>query len=385
MIKILSENLKIILIGLISILMIIAIAIVLSLYFGGDVSRQPTITDIKGSASIERNHKHYNADKNIKLKSGDIVTTGNESSIRISIDDDKFVVVEPNSSVYIYFTDVASKGDISVNLTKGAVICQLDKKLQKGATFDLKTPNSCISVTGTVFRTTFDYKSEYMGYKNVMITEVQNFDGSVNLQLYDFQKQPKDLPMVLIERTAAQMITAENLCQYGYLNYSFTLDTLSDITLGELIRANSTSKLAFTNEEINLAYKAAVDEKRRLETMTETTVTETEETTTVKTTTAGTPKTTSETSETNVTTESTTTSATTVTTKTETQVPTSYDTLRTTRKTYEYTTYSGIKWWELTGNTNTDTDDYEDWFTEKEDDDDETIETTVTAGTSAQN
>lgn len=350
--------------------MIIAGAIVISLYFGGDVTRQLTVTDISGSAYISRGTRRTNADKNSRLQSGDIITTSENGSLRINIDGNKFVFVEPNSTVYIYFTEIASKGDISVNLTKGAVICQLNEKLKKNATFTLKTPNSSIAVRGTVFRTEFVYEKEYMGYENVMITRVQNFDGTVELQLYDSEKQPSNLPMVLIERTAAQMVTAENLCKYDYLNYSFDLLTLSDITLGELIRAGTETELAFTREEVNNAYKIVMNELLKQETASDTVTEESS----------------SETAASSATTETepppTETAVTTVPTDTETNGdPSSGGTLRTTQQTHEYTTYSGIKWWEITGNENTGTDGYDDWFA-----DDETVfgeETTVTAGTSA--
>ncbi|MBQ8786945.1 MAG: FecR domain-containing protein [Oscillospiraceae bacterium] len=366
MIKILSENLKLIMIGLVSILMIIAIAILVSLYFGGDVSRELIVTEIYGNALITRGNKTVNVSKKARLQSGDIIETDNISSLRISIDDDKYILVEPNSSLYIYFTDVASKGNISVNISKGAVVCQINNKLKKNATFKVQTPNSSINVTGTVFRTEFDYVAEYMGYQNVMITQVQNFEGSVNLQLYDIEQKPQDLPMVLTERTSAQMLTAENLCQYGYLNYSFDLNSMNSLVLGELIRAQKDKGLAFNVDEITAAYKKVSDEEKRLETMTTTeTSTITEVTTSVTT---------------SKTTEATTTTMAPDTA--ETEPPTSYDTLATTEKKHDYTTYSGIKWWEITGNTNTATDDYEDWFTEEAEESDGPQET-VTAGTSA--
>lgn len=365
LIKILSENLKLILIGVISILMVIAGAIVLSLYFGGDIARRLIVTDITGTAYISRDGKRIGAGKQTALQSGDIITTSENSFMRISVDRDKYVMVEPNSTVYIYFTEVDSRGDISVNLTKGAVICRLNNKLRKNATFSLKTPNSSVAVRGTVFRAEFDYVKEYMGYKDVMITQVQNFDGTVALQLYDSDKQPHDLPMVLIERTAAQMLTCEEMCKYGYLNYSFDLLTLNDSTLGELIRASSEKELAFTPEELNRAYKIVRDERLKQETATEAD--------------------TGETSETSVTTTVTTTEPTAVTTSPPTETEdddiSSYGTLGTTMQTHSYTTYSGIKWWEITGNTNTGTDDYEDWFSEPDEDFGE--EVTVTAGTSA--
>ncbi|MBQ5319471.1 MAG: FecR domain-containing protein [Oscillospiraceae bacterium] len=364
MLKILSENLKLIMIGLISILMIIAIAIVISLYFGGEVSRELIITEIYGSATITRETRTINASKNGRLKSGDIITTRDNSSLRISIDDDKFILVEPNTSLYIYFTDIASKGNISVNLSKGAAVCQIKNKLRKNATFKLKTPNSSINVTGTVFRTEFNYVSEYMGYENVMITQVQNFDGSVNLQLYDIKQQPQDLPMVLTERTSAQMLTAENLCQYGYLNYSFDLNSMNSMVLGELIRAQKDTELAFSADEVTSAYKMVSIEEKQMETMTTTPVSEaTESVTTTVTTTY----------------ETTETTAVTTLPQTEESYDSSQDTLRTTQKPHEYTTYSGIKWWEITGNTNTGTDDYEDWFTEETEEPTETVMAGISA------
>ncbi len=354
MLKILSENLRLILAGLLCILMIIAGAVVLGLYFGGNVARKLVVTDISGTVYITRDGRRMNAAKQARLQSGDIVSTDENSLLRISIDSDKCVWVEPNTSVYIYYTDIASRGDISVNLTKGSVICQLNEKLKKKATFSLKTPNSSVSVKGTVFRAEFDYKSEYMGYKNVMITHVQNFDGTVSLQLYDIDKQPVENPMVLIERRSAQMLTSEDVCKYGYLNYEFDLVTLGDSTIGELIRAAADKKLAFTAEELDRAYKIAREERRKQEEAASDTVTEESVSETETTTVTAPPE------------ETSTTAATTAPPpETESEEPSSHGTLSTTLETHDYTTYSGIKWWEITGNTNTGTDGYEDWFTDE--------------------
>ena len=355
MLKILSEHIRLIMIGLVSILMILAIAILLSLYFGGEVSRDLVISEIQGSALITRENRIVTATKNAHLNSGDIIETDKNSSVRISLDEDKYILIEPESSVYIYFTEIASKGDISVNLNKGAVVCQINNKLKNKASFKVKTPNSSINVTGTVFRTEFDYVSEYMGYKNVMITQVQNFEGSVNLQLYDINQSPQDLPMILTERTSAQMLTAENLCQYGYLNYSFDLCSMNSMVLGELIRAQKSRELAFSADEVTSAYKIVSIEERQMETMTTTTTTIENSETTIETTTPASVETTEE--------------VTTVPTQISTEDTSSYETLPTTQKKHEYTTYSGIKWWEITGNSNTNTDDYDDWFTEEDTED----------------
>lgn len=348
LIKILSENLKLILTGMISILMILSSAVVISLYFGGDTTRQLIVTEITGSASFTRDGRRMSVNKNTKLKSGDILETDEGATVRISIDDDKFVLVEPNTSMYIYCTDIASKGDIAVNLSRGSVICEINNELKKNSSFVLKTPNSSAAVKGTVFRAQFDVKKNFTYsndvYNDVMVTEYQNFDGMINLQLYDSKGEPFELPMVLLERTSAQMITSEEVCKYGYLNYDISLISLSETTLHEILRAQNAKEIGFSPDEINLAYKSVVEENRRLETMTG--ITEMTEETTVTTTTTTTPATTE-----------------TEAPSSETTAPEStYGTLRSTQRTYVYTTYTGVKWWEITGNTNTGTDDYDDWF-----------------------
>ena len=356
LIKILSENLKLILTGMISILMILSAAIVISLYFGGDTTRQLTVTEITGSAFFTRDGRRMPVSKNTKLKSGDILETEEDATVRISIDNDKFVLAEPNTSMYIYCTDIASKGDIAVNLSSGSVICEINKELKKNSSFVLKTPNSTASVKGTVFRAQFDVKKNFMDYNDVMVTEYQNFDGTINLQLYDSKGEPFELPMVLVERTSAQMITSEDVCKYGYLNYDISLISLSETTLHEVLRAQNAKEIGFSPEEINLAYKSVVEENRRMATMTGTT--EITEETTVTTTTTTSVTTETETSPTS-----------------ETTAPEStYGTLRSTQRTYDYTTYTGVKWWEITGNTNTGTDGFVDWF-----DPDEYENETVTA------
>ena len=370
MLKILSENIKLILIGMIAVLMIISAAIVISLYFGGDVMRRPSIVDISGSAHVIRDGKQFNADKNIKIHSGDLISTDSNGSLRISIDGDKYIFAEPNTVLYIYFTDVAFKGDISVNLSKGAVICQLNNKLKKNSTFMLKTPNGTVDVKGTVFRTAFDLLGDYMGYSNVMITEVQNFDGDISLQLYDKEQQPFDLPMVLVERTCAQMLTGDDICRYGYLNYDIDLRSLNENTLKEVLRASNEKGIAYSTDEVNAAFISVQNINR----MKETSVYSDTETT----------------AETSVTEISETDEETTNDTAgTFTSVPTettssSYS--GTTLETHVYTTNSGVKWWEITGIADTGEnaddgdnggyDEFLNFFGENG--------TTVTAGTSAE-
>ncbi len=367
LIKILSENLKIILVGMVSVLMIIAVAILISLYFGGNMTRRLVVTEIKGSAYLTRNGKRYNADKNIVIQSGDVISTDSDAYMRIRIDDDKYVYIEPESSLYIYFTDIASKGDISVNLTGGAVICEINKEPEKNSSFTLKTPNCSASVRDTVFRTEFEYHESYKGYNNVMITEVQNLKGSMELQLYDSSQQATDLPRLLVERNCAQLITSDELCQYGYVNYGIDLSAYDEITLREILRAENENGLAFSADEVNAAYINSVNKAQHPEGSVSNIPTES---TSAPLTEYSPPET-----------EESSTSPEPV----ETTVPPPENEpdeyYGTTKQTYVYTTYTGIKWWELTGNQ---TSGYENNDIIEDDQDEYQMPETVTAVTSAE-
>lgn len=337
--NIIKENLKLIFAALIALLLIAFGAVALSLAFGRDTVRALTVTDIQGNAVVIRGSKQMYISRKTVLQSGDIVNTDENSTVRIRIDNDKYISVEPNSSVYVYYTQISGKGDVSVNIACGAVLSQLNEPLKKNETFVVKTPNTAVNARGTVFRTEFSLKDKYMGYSDVMITHVQNFDGSVMLQLYDTDSEKSGEPMLLTERTSAELISCEGVAQYGYLNYDTDMYALDELTLMELIRVSGEHEIAYTLDEIDSAVRAA--RNRRTETTPTVTEAATEETTSASSVTK---------------TETTTTSTSAASEETE-GTESSFNTLATTLQTYIYTTYAGPKWWEMP-NENPDEDDF---------------------------
>ncbi|MCI5904651.1 MAG: FecR family protein [Oscillospiraceae bacterium] len=374
--KFIHENLKIIIIAIAALIAVILAAVTLSLAFGGETLRSLTISDIQGTVVIIRGEKQFYAGRKTVLQSGDVVNTDENSTVRIRIDADKYIAIEPESAVYVYYTGVSDKGDVSVNIAKGAVTCQLNKPLKKSETFQVKTPNTAINVRGTVFRTEFEFADKYMGYENVMLTHVQNFDGSVMLQLYGTDGEKNGEPMLLTERTGAELVSCDDFSQYGYLNYDINMYGLKEITLKELIRICGEHTLAYTPDELNSAFRAV--SSKNAEQTAVTAPPQTEETESTETVTAsGVTETTSETAAPPRTEESSGTSA-------ETTVRTA----GTTMETHIYTTFPGPKWWEMPNENpyDDDIDDYDDnelyGYDDDENDDedyDEDAPETVTA------
>jgi hypothetical protein len=346
-IQFIRDNIKVVAASVMALILVAVAAIVLSLAFGGETIRNLTVNDIKGTVVIIRGAKQIYASKKTVLQSGDVVNTDKDSTIRIRIDEDKYIAIEPESSVYVYYTNVSDKGDVSVNIACGAVTCQLNKALKKNETFKVKTPNASISVRGTVFRTEFELADKYMGYENVMLTHVQNFDGSVMLQLYDTGGEKNGEPMLLTERTSAELVSCDEFSQYGYLNYDTNIYDLKEITLKELIRISGEHTMAYTADELNSAFRAVsakASEESEVTGVTSVTEEVTEETT-----------------ETAAQIQSETTSVSAIEKETEsTDSDTAQTTVGTTLETHIYTTFPGPKWWEMPNDDPYDDDDYDD-------------------------
>ena len=357
--NIIKDNIKVIIIGLIALVIIITGAIALSLAFGGQSYRRITVNDIHGNVVILRDVRQFNMTKKTVIESGDIINTDETSSVRVQLDYGKYIVVEPNSSVYVYYTGLTDSGEISVNVARGAVTCQLNNPLKKKEIFVVKTPNTAVHVRGTVFRTEFEMMDEYMGYEDVMVTNVQNFEGSVMLQLYGIDSEKVENPMLLTERTSAQLISCKEFAQYGYLNYDTDMYSMDEISLMELIRISGERPIAYSLDELDIALrsirniKAAESASAAMTVLSSETVTETSSETTTAVTSA--PPAQSE--------ESQTVTVTSPPAETEPPVSetTTTNTLATTRPTHIYTTYEGPKWWEMPNeNPNYNEDDFDD-------------------------
>ncbi|MGN1304298.1 MAG: FecR domain-containing protein [Oscillospiraceae bacterium] len=347
------DNLKIILIAIAALFVVIVGAVALSVAFGGETTRSLTISEISGNVVIIRGEKQFYANRRTVLQSGDVINTAENGTVRVRIDTDKYISVEPESAVYVFYTKVSDKGEVSVNIANGAVTCQLNKPLKKSEKFRVLTPNAAISVRGTVFRTEFSYESKYRGYENVMLTHVQDFDGQVILQLYGTDGEKVEEPMLLTERTGAEMISADSFAQYGYLNYDINIFDLKEISIKELIRISGEKTLAYSLDELNSAFRAVSLQNASTET-----VTVSQETSVSETTSAPPEETTATSRETAVTTPGT---VETVPKESVQQI-----TPGTTLETHIYTTFPGPKWWQMP-NPNPDSwDDYDidDYFDE---------------------
>ena len=122
-----------------------------------------------------------NAYEGMNLESGDNVFVETDSNMTLLFDADKYMFADAGTK----FKVVASgNGEKSTTRTKiileeGSVLCRLDTKLKEGEVYEIETPNSTMSVRGTIFRMSI-YKDE----SGENYTQLDVLEGAVKVDLH---------------------------------------------------------------------------------------------------------------------------------------------------------------------------------------------------------
>lgn len=130
-----------------------AVAAIVLLSDKEETFRSILVYDVEGNAVIEReNVGAMNAAENLYLESGDRVSVASDSSMRMKLDDDKYVMAEADTvfSVEAEGTDADSRTKIC--LEQGAITNEIQNPLREGSRFETSTPNSVMAVRGTIYR-----------------------------------------------------------------------------------------------------------------------------------------------------------------------------------------------------------------------------------------
>lgn len=173
MLKQMSYKKIIICIGAAAVVIAVAVAVLLSRK--EETFRSIMVYDVEGSAVIERESVgSLNAAENLYLESGDRVSVAQDSSMRMKLDDDKYVMAEADTifSVEAEGTDENSRTRIC--LEQGAITNEIQHPLSDGSQYETSTPNSVMAVRGTIYRVEL-YKDEN-GEQN---TKLCCFQGKV--------------------------------------------------------------------------------------------------------------------------------------------------------------------------------------------------------------
>ena len=141
--------------------------------------RDIKVMSIKGTATVERaSVGSLDAYEDMKLESGDRLSVDSNSSLILSMDDNKYAMLEPGSSLTLEADGTRENSRTVIHLEAGAVMNYLSEKLSEGSSYEVTVPNSTMAVRGTVFRVAIVYDENGESY-----TTVQVFEGIVGCRL----------------------------------------------------------------------------------------------------------------------------------------------------------------------------------------------------------
>ena len=141
--------------------------------------RDIKVMSIKGTATVERaSVGALDAYEDMKLESGDRLSVDSSSSLILSMDDNKYAMLEPGSSLTLEADGTRENSRTVIHLEAGAVMNYLSEKLSEKSSYEVTVPNSTMAVRGTVFRVAIVYDENGESY-----TTVQVFEGIVGCRL----------------------------------------------------------------------------------------------------------------------------------------------------------------------------------------------------------
>lgn len=160
---------------------VIVVFILVAVLIAGrrDVYRSIQIYKLDGSAWIIRERSgEIEAYENLYLESGDTVKVAQDSSLRLKLDDDKYILAEENTVFTLVAEGTKEDSGTRIELQDGAVTNEIQNPLNGKSFYEVQTPNAVMAVRGTCFRA--EVKEEEDGSYS---TALDTFNGTVASRL----------------------------------------------------------------------------------------------------------------------------------------------------------------------------------------------------------
>ena len=149
---------------------------------GPEVYRSIKVDGINGQAVItDDKNNEQDAYKGMNLRAGSSVEVKDSANMTLLMDADKYMFADAGTKFKVEAGGDSNKASTKTKiiLEEGSVLCRLDSKLGNDEVFEVETPNSVMSVRGTIFKLTI-YKDE----NGENYAKVDVLEGAVKVDLY---------------------------------------------------------------------------------------------------------------------------------------------------------------------------------------------------------
>lgn len=154
-----------------------AVLLVLAALAAGCGKKEETYRDIRimsieGTATVVRESVgELKAYEEMKLESGDALSVDTGSSLILSLDGDKYVLLESGTRMTLEADGTGENSRTALHLEEGAVVSHLTRKLNEESSYEVMAPNSTMAVRGTVFRVKIVYDENGDSYATVTVLD----------------------------------------------------------------------------------------------------------------------------------------------------------------------------------------------------------------------
>ncbi len=232
---------------------IVVIAIIFIMK-GKDTYRIIQVLEVGGTATVTRDSDVIDVYEKMNLQSGDEIHVSADGFLRLIMDEDKFIYLEPATKILLEASGNKVDSKTKLHLMSGAVVNELKTKLSPNSSYEVSTPNSTMAVRGTVFRVAITYDEENNSYTTVQVMEgivestLINPDGSLDTKTEKRMIGPGKMVKIRGDKVKSVYLVdledidwdempsevIEVLCEIvnGGHELTITIDTLNEI-LGE--------------------------------------------------------------------------------------------------------------------------------------------------------
>ena len=186
---------------------VVAAAVVLGLLMNReDTYRVLKVFEMSGSAVISREGLgELDAYVGMNLENGDTVSVGEDSTMRIVMDNDKYVLLDSGTVLSLSAAGNAFDSRTKIDLKEGTILNEITKPLSANSSYEVTTPKATMAVRGTSFMVTVEKNPD--GSYNIY---VNTFEGKVEVTLLDENGDPTDQKAFAEEGRGVTVVTEPN-------------------------------------------------------------------------------------------------------------------------------------------------------------------------------
>lgn len=160
-----------------------------------DIFEGAFLANIVGDVSVEREFGEILAMELLQILEGDIIFTGEDSSVDLLIGAHKTITLGANSILLFRNSATCGENEKTILVLKeGTCVSDVDEKLDDGDSFEVMTPTQIISIRGTIASVSYDSETQeseilfFEGFGLIADIETRNVSAIVagqSLQVID--------------------------------------------------------------------------------------------------------------------------------------------------------------------------------------------------------